>query len=436
MKNIKPKLLTCFLSTLMIMSLVLNTTPIKAQNSSTPTLYKLTAVSKGYRGQPFRASKGSDIIGEIPVGQVYEVTAVEGDWAKFKFLGREYYTWNTPLKKVNTPDIGCSPWAKEWFSYTGAYMGIKGEWDNVADDWTKPVTKAEMANMVVIDIMEKVYSKWAVQFSLPGAGKNSDLKKFTDYQDFHAGRLLYWGIVPEGKFNPSASLTYGEMTDLLVKLLAYDQKYIREGSGETFTRAHIQAFNIGGDTSPDAICTKEQAKMLCDKILIWRAEMGYKTEVKHNYGFRDGVYTIQTFLGKKPDNPYLIVNGEGNLELSNTKKEQFKVTYKSATLTPYRVLMLLYTIQTMDGNYIGVQDTTQNGSRLVSQKAEFIWRIESKNSPRNEWTCFIESPYNVLQVVNVSAWKTAPGTPVITWYWTGGKGSGSDNCKFIFGKTE
>ena len=430
------KSLTVFIITLVIMTYSTGTSPMSAQNLSKPNLYKLKGASKGYYGQPFRASKNGDVIGELPVSQVYEILAIEGDWAKIKFLGKEYYTWRDRLEKVDSPDIVCSPWAKDWFSYTGAYLGIKGEWQNFSDDWTKPVTKAEIAQMLVVDIMENVYSKWVVQYSLPGAGKNSDQKKFTDSDDYNPGRLLYWGIVPEGKFNPMANLTFGEVTGLLIKLMEYDKKYVREGGGEAFTMAQIHEFKIGGNTSPNAICTKEQAKMLCDKLLLWREEMAHRTEIKHNYGFNDGIFTIQSYLGKNKKNAYLILNNDGKLELSNTQKDHFKVKYKGATLTPYRDLLLLYTIQTMDNNFIGVSGTAKNGNRLISQKAEFIWSIESGRSPEKQWTCFIVSPYNVKQVVNVSAWKTAPGTPVITWYWKEGKGDDSNNCKFIFSKVE
>jgi hypothetical protein len=337
---------------------------------------------------------------------------------------------------VDRPDIVCSPWAKEWFSYKGAFMGNAGEWGSVADDWTKTITRAEVADLLVTEIMSVIYTRWSVVFALPGVGKNSDMKEFSDCQDFEAGRLLYWGIVPEGKFNPEGTLTYSEMTDLLVKLMAYDQKYNRQNSGETFTLSHIDKFGIGGEKSPDAKCTIEQARMLCDKALLWLGELGYKTNVRHKYGFSDGIYTIRTQLGKSPEGPYVGVNKEGKLELNGGNKEQFKITYKGVSLSPYRSIMFLYTIQTLNGMFVGVSETPKNGSRLVTQDSEFLWRVDTDTSPNGRWTCFLVNPCNIRQVVNVSGWKTALGTPVITWYWKEGKGSDSDNCKFIFSKVQ
>jgi hypothetical protein len=98
--------------------------------------------------------------------------------------------------------------------------------------------------------------------------------------------------------------------------------------------------------------------------------------------------------------------------------------------------MFLYTIQTLNGMFVGVSETPKNGSRLVTQDSEFLWRVDTDTSPNGRWTCFLVNPCNIRQVVNVSGWKTALGTPIITWYWKEGKGSDSDNCKFIFSKVQ
>lgn len=83
----------------------------------------------------------------------------------------------------------------------------------------------------------------------------------------------YWGVVPPGKFNPKAEVTYGEFMATLIKLMAYDKERIREGGGLDFTQATIEKFDTGGDTSEGAKITLEQAKDLCKKTVRWREDM-------------------------------------------------------------------------------------------------------------------------------------------------------------------
>ena len=432
-----------FLSGVLLVCMVLNLVPATGQKQIKPTLYKVVYATTGHTATPYKAKITGDIVGEVMTSQVYEVIAIEGDWAKIKYKGGEYYLWKKRLVKVDEPDIVASDWAKEWFSYNGIYIGNVGEWSGVTDDWTKPVTRAEMASLLVGDIMENIYSNWAVKFTLPGAVQSTEKSFFTDTDDFYSYRLAYWGIIPGGKFNPAGTLTYDEMTTLLVKLMAYDRKYNRQGGGSELTKADIAKFGIGGDTRPNAKCTKEQAKMLCDKVLLWNKEMSLLSGVKHEkknerYGgtvyVYDGIFTIKTMLGKKPNQPHLFVNAAGKVELSNSKKQPFKITFKKSAFTMDRKVMPLFTIQTMDGKYLGTAGTPVNGSRLIAQKDEFVWWIEHGPSEDYQWTNFIEDPNNYHQVVNVSAWKITEGTPIITWFWKHGTGSDSNNCKFIFDK--
>jgi hypothetical protein len=148
----------------------------------------------------------------------------------------------------------------------------------VADDWTKPVTRAEMAQLFVKDIMENIYGSWAVKFTLKGMVESTGLVFFTDTDDYYADRLAYWGIVPGGKFNPEGTLTYDEMTSLILKLMAYDN---HDKGGSPLSKADIAEFGIGGDKGPNAKCTKEQAKMLCDKVILWRHEQNRVTGAKN-----------------------------------------------------------------------------------------------------------------------------------------------------------
>lgn len=428
-----------FFSVVLGVYMVLNFVPAAGQKPAKPTLYKVAYVTKDHTATPYRAKITGDIVGEVLTSQVYEVISIEGDWAKIKYKGGEYYLWKKRLVKVDAPDIVASPWAKEWFSYNGIYMGTPGEWNGVTDDWTKPVTRAEMARLLVGDIMENIYGNWAVKFSLKGVVEAKEQGFFTDTKSFYADRLAYWGIVPGGKFNPEGTLTYEEMTSLILKLMAYDN---RDKGGSPLSKADIAGFGIGGDKGPNAKCTREQASMLCDKVVLWNQErsrlMGAKHEKNTQYAgtvyMCDGIYTIKTMLGKKPNQPHLFVNAAGKVELSNSQKQPFKITFRKGALNMNRGAMSLFTIQTMDGKYLGTSGTPVNGSRLIAQKEEFLWWIEHGPSEDYQFTNFIEDPNNYHQVLNVSAWKITDGTPIITWFWRHGTGSDANNCKFIFSK--
>lgn len=428
-----------FLSVLLPVCMAFNFVPAVGQKADKPMLYKVMYYTKDYTQTPYRLKKDGPVVGEVPVFQVYEVVAVEGDWLKIKLNHGEYYLWKKRLVKVDKPDIVASPWAKEWFSYNGAYIGLAGMWSGVADDWTKPVTRAEMAQLLVGDIMESIYGAWAVKYSLKGVVKSKEQGFFTDTDSFYANRLAYWGIVPGGKFNPEGTLTYDEMTTLVIKLTAYD--YSDKGRSP-LSKADIAKFGISGDKGPNAKCTKEQAKMLCDKVLLWRHEQDLVNEAKYDKkqqfgGTRymyDGTYTIKTMLGKKPNQPHLFVNAAGKVELSSSQKQLFKITFRKCAMNMHRRTMSLFTIQTMDGRYLGISGTPVNGSRLIAQKEEYLWWIENGSSEDYQYTSFIEVPDNYHQILNVSEWKTSDGTPVITWFWRHGVGPDSNNCKFIFDK--
>ena len=433
---------TGFLSMLLILCIAHGFATAEAQKAPKPTLYKVDRIIDNHVCVPYYLKINGDKVGRLLVNGVYEVVAIEGDWAKIKYKGGEYYISKKAVKKVDAPDIVCSAWARDWMSYDGIYRGLAGEWSGVADDWTKPITRADMADMLVNNIMTSVYGAWAVQYTLPRAIKSNGGYFFTDTKEYEPGRLANWGVVSTGKFNPTGSITYSEFTALLVKLMAYDKKYVREGGGGEFTLADIAKFAIGGDKGPKAKCTKEQAMVLCDKALRWRQEMAFLTEVKHEKASAEngvgsvynGIYTIKTMLGQKPNQPHLFVNAGGQVVLNSAKKQQFKITYKKSTLNIDRDVIFLYTIQTMDGKYLATSGTPDNGSRLIAQKNEYLWEIEYGNSEDEQCTNFIEDPNNYFQVVNVAAWKLDNGTPIITWFWNHGTGADSNNCKFIFSK--
>jgi len=424
-----------------------------------PGLYRVSG-SDGTGSQPIYRSKGDvDAVGAIPYGTIVEVAESENNWVKIKFKGSEYYMSThvvsvhggglvLAMEKVDAPDIVCSPWAKEWLSYTGSYIGIAGEWPDAKEDWTKPITNEEMARLLV-GIMESIYTDYSVRFTLPGAFETADQGwdiPSGDPYGFSKSRLYYWGIVSVGGINWKAEATYGDFTATLIKLMAYDNKFIRKGTGLKFTKADLEKFAIGGDTRANAKITVEQAKILCDKLLYWYEEWSFAAQVKYQqeHDFNNavgetavgtGIYTIKALIGTKPNQPHLAINGEGKGELNNAKAQNFKITYKKVFFDPWGNIRTSYTIQTMDGKFLALSGDRLNGSRLITQDKEYLWRIISVGSEDYQWTMSISSMDNTRQFLNASASGTADGTPIITWYWGFGERGLTPvprNCQFIF----
>lgn len=398
------------------------------------------AVTKGslfrvlYSGgiyQPYRQRKGGDYVGNIVSNTIVEVLAVEGDWARIRYRGKEFYMWAKKLMRVDAPDVVCSPWALEWLSaYDGTYYGISGEWPNAREDWTRTISREDMAVLFVNNIMSEIYGSWVVRWALPIAFIGADELEFedilpnTDHPHVHEiYKLLQWGIVPPGKLDPKADVTYGEFTDMLIKLMAYDKMTVREGGGFDFTRADIEKFGIGGDTNRDVKTTMEQARILCEKTVCWWKEMellkGADCEqtVKATIGTKysgsvwiyNGVYTIKTFEGTQ----YLVIDGEGMGELSDVNEQRFIVTYKKCIPDKFRSCIYLYTLQTLDGKYLALSSTPMNGSHLITQDEEYLWCIKSGGS---KGVSIIYSPMNRSQLLNASGWGTEDGAYVSTWY--------------------
>jgi len=120
-----------YFSMLLMLCMAYGITPVAAQKASKPTLYKVVKVTNGYFDTPYRATTNGEVIGEMPQMAVYEVVAIEGDWAKVKYKGGEYYIKKELLMKVEAPDMVCSAWAKECCrttEYTGALQESGKAW--------------------------------------------------------------------------------------------------------------------------------------------------------------------------------------------------------------------------------------------------------------------------------------------------------------------
>lgn len=398
----------------------------------------------GYlRGAPFRASRDGAIIGVIPHYRLVEVLAYdEAGYAKVKYNGGEVYVWAANLKKVDKPDAICSNWAQEILSaYDGQYVGLKGAWFGVENDYTRTITRAEMAEMLVW-IMEDIYGTWSVQYTLPIV--TGDMGEYWDLSSrigFRPGRLVYWGVAPlsyfEGHLDEPA--TYGEAVSYLVKLMEYNQKTVdgRAKKDMNFTKAIVDSYAIGGNTASDAKCTYEQVRILKEMTNLWydidtlKSAVAYETSQyradpsKKQYEGLNMVgtdtYSIQTYLSKEGSHPYLTINADGKGELQSSKPQSFKVTYLGTDQRGH-----YYNIQTVDGRYLAIDGMAVNGSNLIAQSQPYRWYISGGRGD------FITSAENTHQKLNASGWNTNDGTPVISWFCNGGIGTDNDNYKFYF----
>ena len=378
---------------------------------------------------PYRLSPGGDIQGEIPYGTVLEAISSDGTWLKVKYQGRDCYIFQAKVSKVSEPDIVCSPWAKERLSYYGGYIGTKDVWPTAANDWTKPITRGDMAEMIFLLFRGG---------DAPFQGEVPFYKKeqFTDIKvnDFIGGKnigaaahyLASMGVIPGGgKFNAAVTVTYGEFSDTLIKLAVYIDKYRYEGRLGVLTKADITKFAVGGDTSAGAKITKEQARIMSDAYKCWDTEKLWLADAVYNGAnlMNPGTFVMDVNLGKYPNQPHVVIGTDGKGELSNTSMQNFKVTYKktlpavdpkNASLTHSGLPMKLFTIQTEDGKYLATDGLPSNGSRLTTQGTEFLWWIYCDELGFPKVNIMVPGFYD--QRLNASGRSKKDGTHIITWY--------------------
>lgn len=404
-------------------------------------LYLLTMRNQ-YLRPTFFDKIGGNIVGYWSYSPVVvNVTESKGDWAKVTFKGRTRYisTRLIGLKKISQPDIVCSPWAKKWWAYTGSVIGTTSDYPKAKTEWTKTITNDDMATLLV-GIMNDIYGDWSVQYSSIFTKDRSTVSwKLEDNDDnwYVKDRLFRWGVITDPKIKWKVNPTYGEFTTYLIKLIAFDKK-ASDGIGYTLTAADIKKFAIGGNTKASAKITKEQAYILCEKVLDWYKAKSYAESIKFaqknpthsalSKTVGTGVYTITSNLGKKPN---LVINKKGQGELNRKKTQKFKITYLGGARNTFGNWSAKYTIQTMDGKYLALRSAFKNGSRLITQKKSYVWNITE-----NVVGQVVIRPWdNSYQLLNASESKTADGTPVITWFWnTGDNGlvTPTDNCDFRF----
>jgi len=227
--------------------------------------------------------------------------------------------------------------------------------------------------------------------------------------------------VPAEKFRPNDYATYKEFTDALVKIV----KYEGVNRNQQFSKAIIDSFGVGGDTSPNAKITKEQAIFLVHKTYNWMVEANGFNETKYRIehgsidrigvdGVEIGVYTLEL---AKDKGSYVAINPEGKAELSSAKAERFKFTYKGSRTNQFDECMMLYTIQTMDGKYLALSgNVPTSGKRLITQDTEYLWAIRGPHAGGGSFKIYPPDFLNLY--VNAEGEKSKDGTPIIVWFET------------------
>lgn len=429
-------ILICMLFCFSLVS-AMNGTAVTAEAKEKPRLCRISNVSDTTYGLAYY-TEGSDIQGYLETSTIVELLEVNQDKAKIRYKGGEFIIDAACMEKVDAPETVCSAWARDLIkNYDNSYIGVAGEWSGVEEDYSKLINRDKAYNLI-LNVMYDVYGEYSVDSFMTKGYRST---KVTGPYDGVASRLALWGVIPSGKLRPEDTITYQEVATMLVKLMEYDQKIIREGGGDTFTKADIAKFKIGGKTSAKSKCTIEQVMVLCNKTVLWWKEMELMTSLKYDKGTTTtgaqnvasgDMYTIQTCLGTEPKQPYVVINKDGQGELSSKKSQKYKVEYKGMQFGKFDVLMTLCTIKTKDGKYLAMSEVPLSGSRLFTQKKEYLWYIQRGQFVDDQQVWYIMNPYFSDQVVCVPEYKTEDGTPIVAGYWNGGTGNDNNNAAFIF----
>ncbi|WP_265442553.1 RICIN domain-containing protein [Acetivibrio straminisolvens] len=409
-----------FLCVILILYTALALLPVPASAVTVNALYRIVKFQAEFSPYPDTAPSGI-----LPYGTNVMVASIEGDYAKFEYKGYNYYTKVSNLEKLMIEDYRCSGWAQEAVeAYIYGHPGMT-DWFTNAANFRDPITRGEMAMLLVDDIMIRKRGSWQVQFTLKGVISDVRVDEIMGQEEdednawFQISRLLYWGIVPAEKYRTNDYATYKEFTDALIKIVKYEGREYRK---KEFTKATIDSFGVGGDTSPDAKITREQAIFLCQKTYNWMVEADTFYEAKWAIdngrtkesviGIIDGVYTLASVMGQ---NPRVAINAEGKAELSSAKAERFKFTYKGSRTNQFEEMMMLYTIQTMDGKYLALSgNVPTNGKQLITQDTEFLWAIEGPFNEGGQYKIYPPDYPNLL--VSVEERQSKDGTPIIVGF--------------------
>jgi len=176
-----------FISIMLILCALVTLLQVPVSAETVNALYRVTSSRAEFSPQP-----GGTPVGIIPVWTNVEIMSIEGDYAKFSYKGYNYYTKVRNLENLDEPDYICSSWA---LNAVEAYVTTHGNSD--PSSYKKPITRAEMAAMLVDDIMTKIRGWFQVWQTLPGVISDSRVDQLMTKEDnantywFQISRLLY-----------------------------------------------------------------------------------------------------------------------------------------------------------------------------------------------------------------------------------------------------
>ncbi|MDD4689663.1 MAG: S-layer homology domain-containing protein [Eubacteriales bacterium] len=447
------KLLCVFLNICILLSIL--SVQTLAADAKKPGIYMQT---RGTQEAAYRLSPNGDIQGYIPIFTDIEVTSIDGDWAKVRYLDAEYYVWISHFERIadrrevgyvygGYPDkdgfivahkIKMSAWAQDSLARITNFSVRLG------DDWTKPITRFQMAEPLV-GIMVDRYGSWSVQMTLPGTVDSSTIEYNDMEYDFAVGRLAYWGVTSgtgNKNYSPDALVTREQMATFLYNIYEYDRVQIRgegnAGAGNkdllmrkgnlgqfsdadqisswaTNAMSYIVGEGImggvgGGRLAPKDTCTIEQAQIMCDRVytLIEKKDLEIAAKVQDetndaNY-ITNGLYTIRTDLSS---GAYVQINNNGMAVFSSSEPTHFTITYIRTDYDKH-----IYTIQAWGGKYLGLaKANAENNEKLMLVDTPYEWEINYSGP----FTHNIIHVKNSSQFINAPGFVTTDATPLITY---------------------
>ncbi len=404
----------------------------------------------GYSGVPFRLTPDGDIQGNIPYATPYEVIAVEGKWGKIRYQGGEYYVWGRDNKACKIGELGeafptvvhyggapglvkTSDWAR------ATLTGLTGVTGKVGNDWTKPITRVQMAGLLV-DTMVRLTSVEPKYLPLV---KAQDSVAYRDTVDRDVEHISLWGItsgVSAGVYDPNGLVTREQMATFLYNLSEYNWKTVCEGASEfSLKGGSLKGFSdagkvsswaktsmgkivsagimtgSGGKLDPQGICTIEQAQLMCIRLVE-------SLKAKQSWAASDGNYTLQSAINAKPN---LLVDASGKLTFSAASSTVFTLKRTRTTLDGTYI-----TLRAPNGRYVGTNASFPlNGEEVVLVDSPYEWLV----CPGGIDTKLL-SGSNDHQMINAPGYKTDDGTVLVTWYTD--LLADDNNGNFIFNKAK
>ena len=314
---------------------------------------------------------------------------------------------------VYTDDPKMSDWAKPHLTYMPRDTAY-------GNDFTKKFTMTSQALYDVVTGVLPGNPKY-----LPGAISDTAVG---DESDGIVWRLTYWGIYPAPEIPSASRATKEGLAVYLMRTINYINKYNFQNSVK-LSRANLSKYSDGGQVSawakdamavmvahgvitptdgklnPKSDVSIEEMLIMCGRV---RTIFSIANNVSH---VKDGMYSVRNRLGNN-----MAINAAGQGELNSAAKQNFRFTYKYTKAVSTNNCGDYYTIQTQDGKYLAIEGTPVEGSRLIAQDKEYIWRVIYSGS-ENYQNVYVLMPGEAPTVRVLGAYKgqTKDGTPLVTW---------------------